>query len=136
MNYLIDVDTCLLGGDGNFNRKYHEWFCEWGKKNSYGLITKLDFDALYEAVGKDVIYNAFAVYTDNGAKTYIQSQLIGHDDILAEDAHKVAHILPEPLTYYGNDVTLGHMLTGQGNSFCRARQWKEAWKHLKEEAMV
>jgi hypothetical protein len=134
MNYLIDVDVALLR-DLNMDRKYFSWFLEWSRSHSYYLITSLNFDALYESVGKEIIYNAQVVYTENGKKTYIQSQMVEHDDAVAKDSTTVLYILPEPLTYYGDNIAFGHAVTGNGDHFCRVRNWKEAWKHLKEEEL-
>lgn len=132
MNYLIDVECSLLE-ESDMDRKYFKWFLEWSKNHSYYLITALDFDGLYECVGKDIIYNAQVVYTEGGRNTYIQARLVEHDDAVADNNIIITSILPEPLTYYGNNVTFGHAITGNGDHFCRVRNWKEAWKYLKEE---
>lgn len=132
MNYLIDADTALID-NGDLNRKYHEWLLEWSKQSSYYLISQLNFDDLYAAIGKELIYNAQAIYANNGRTVYIQGVLVEHDDAVAKDPTRIAYILQEPLTYYGNNVGLGHAITAMGESFCRVCNWKEAWKHLKEE---
>lgn len=134
MNYLIDADDAIIR-DGDVDRKYYDWLLEWSRKNQYYLITSRNFDELYAAIGKELIYNAKALYANGGRTVYIQSVLVEHDDALDREPSRLTNILEDPLTYYGNKVDFGHAITSAGLSFCRVRNWKEAWKHLKEEEL-
>lgn len=134
MNYLIDADVTFIDNE-DINRKYYEWLSKWSKSNRYYLISKRNFDDLYAAIGKDLVYNAQAVYANSGRTVYIQGRLVEHDDALSQDPSRITAILEDPLTYYGDNIDFGHAVTAIGESFCRVRNWKEGWKHLKEEEL-
>lgn len=133
MNYIIDADSTLIE-HGDMNQKFYRWFLRWSKKNTYYLITELSYDDLYASVGKDIIYNAQVVYVESGTKVYVQSCLVESDETASAKDY-LPKVLEAPLTYYGNNVPFGHTITAAGHTFCRVRNWKEAWDHLKEEEL-
>lgn len=132
MNYLIDADVCMIDND-NMNRSYYDWLVEWSKNHNYYIISQRNFDELYEAIGKTLLYNAKAIYANSGRTVYIQSRLVEHDDVLAEDPTRIPVMLEVPLTYYGKDLEFGRAVVGSGQTFCSVRNWKDAWKNLREE---
>lgn len=105
MNYLIDVDTYLAPA-GNMDRTFYEYFLEWSKRNRYYLYTSKTFDELYESVGKAIIYNAEASYTQEGRSVYIQSQLVEHDDVISKNLQQLSISLPKPIVYIGTSPEL------------------------------
>jgi hypothetical protein len=134
MNYLIDADVCIANGD-DVHRSYYDWLVEWSTKNDYYIISQKNFDDLYSTIGKTLLYNSKAIYANGGRTVYIQSRLVEHDDVLSKDPTRIPVMLEEPLTYYGNDMEFGRAVIGSGQTYCSVRNWKEAWKNLREEEL-
>jgi len=128
MNYLIDADVALIT-NGQMNQKFYDWMCGWSKHASYYLITQLDFDNLFETIGKTLVYNAQAIYADGGRSIYIHSRLIEHDDAISNDLSKIQYTLPTPLTYYGQSLYTSLLV---GNSYYIS-SWQEFWQKIQEE---
>ena len=116
MNYLIDVDQCLVTGTDSMDRKFYFWLCDWSEGKNYYLISNRNFDELYACIGKDLIYRASAVYANGGRTVYIQSRLVEHHDIISSEPSKLADILPPPLRYFGTDLSIGKAVAAhEGN---------------------
>jgi phosphomannomutase len=87
--FIFDVDGTLTPSRGKIDRKFHNWFLDFTKRNKCWLVTGSDYPKTLEQLGKNICESVHTVYNCNGNDVWFKGKRVNSSGwVLPEDAHE------------------------------------------------